>query len=144
MKRAVVGLSVALFMGTSGVMAVSGSGMAQSMNAVKRFSDATVGFNMQGSYSNYTLTITGPNGFNATVMSKKSAPTLNLRKLGIIDDGIYRYNLTAASSKAKPVRTPGNSGRGGGEKTAMMAGVSDSGLFVVKGGKIVQEADISE
>ena len=144
MKRAVVGVSVALLMGASGVMAVSDAATAQSMNAVKRFSDATVGFSMKGSYSNYSLTVTGPNGFNATVMSKKSAPALNLRKLGIIDDGIYRYNLTAASSKAMSVRTPENSGRGGDKKTAMMAGVSDSGSFVVKGGKIVQEADISE
>lgn len=138
MKRTVVGLSVFLVIGVSGVC------MAQEMKAVKRFSDATVAFNMQGGYSKYTLTVTGPNGFNATVFSEKSVPALTLRKLGVMDDGIYRYTLAAASSKTAPVRAPANSGRSGKVQANQMVGVSDSGSFVVKGGKIVQDADISE
>lgn len=138
MKRTVAGLSTLLIVG------VSSACLAQELKAGKRFSDANVAFEMQDSYSKFTLTVTGPNGFNATVFSEKSAPALNLRKLGVFDDGIYRYNLTAASSKTAPMRTTANSGRSEKQKAARMVGVSDSGSFVVKGGKIVQQADIKE
>ncbi|AXS39858.1 hypothetical protein D1F64_07085 [Breoghania sp. L-A4] len=119
-------------------MGFASSGMAQGFSAKGNFSGATVAFGAPAGFTNYQLTVTGPNGFNATVFSKKGAPTINLRKLGVVDDGVYNYQLTAASTERAPVRTPIDNGRGAQENTETLVGASSSGTFIVKGGAIVQ------
>ena len=51
--------------------------------------DGAVGFETGGGYSNFNLTVTGPNGFHASAASKQTAPSLDLHRSGALDDGVY-------------------------------------------------------
>ncbi len=138
MKRYLNGQCTAVGLAACLIAGFATSGMAQELSAKGNFSGGTVAFSAPAGFSNYQLTVTGPNGFHATASSKKGAPAINLRSLGIVDDGTYNYQLSAASTERAPVRTPTNNGRGAQENTELLVGASSSGSFVVKGGGIVQ------
>ena len=132
MKLAAFGLAACLAVG------VSSTCWAQGLNATQKFTDTEVVFDITGPYSNLTLTISGPNGLNATAHHRTGSPIIDLSKLGAIDDGDYRYQLTAATDEKVPVRTALDNGRDGGPATSILKSVSTSGQFQVKGGTIVK------
>ena len=132
MKPAAFGLAASLAVG------VSSACWAQDLNAVQKFTDTQIGFETSGTYSNFTLTISGPNGINASAASKTGTPTIDLRRIGTFDDGIYNYHLTASTDEKVPVRTALDNGRAGGPTDAIFKSVSLSGVFQVKGGTIVK------
>lgn len=117
---------------------ISGTCWAQDLKAQQKFTDTEIGFEIGGPYSNLTLTVTGPNGINASARSRTGSPLIDLRKLGAVDDGQYNYQLTASTDDKIPVRTGLDDGRDGGSTTAMFKSVSTSGHFHVKGGTIVK------
>jgi hypothetical protein len=117
---------------------ISGACWAQDLKAQQKFTDTEIGFDITGPYSNLTLTITGPNGINANSTSKSGSPSIDLRKLGSLDDGDYMYQLTAATDEKAPDRSGLNNGRDGGLATTALKSVSTSGNFQVKGGAIVK------
>jgi hypothetical protein len=131
MKIAAFGLVAILAAGSAGTC------LAQDMKATQKFTDTQIGFDASG-YSNYTLTITGPNGFHASVTSKSTVPSIDLRRAGAVDDGIYNFQLTASTDQKVPVRTALDNGRPGGPATTALAGVSTSGHVHLKGGAIVK------
>jgi hypothetical protein len=132
MKLAAFGLAACLAVG------VSSTCWAQGLNATQKFTDTEVVFDITGPYSNLTLTISGPNGLNATAHHRTGSPVIDLSKLGTIDDGNYLYQLTAATDEKVPVRTALDNGRDGGPTTSILKSVSTSGQFQVKGGTIVK------
>ena len=132
-------MSIARF----GVAAIFAAGItsvcvAQDLKATQRFSETQIGFDLGASYNNYTLTVTGPNGFTASASSKAGTPAIDLRRFGAFDDGIYSYQLTASSDEKVTVRSALDNGRDGGPTTSMLKAVSTSGQFFVKGGTIVK------
>jgi hypothetical protein len=116
---------------------LTGACWAQDLKATQKLTDTEIGFEPAGTYSNYTLTITGPNGFHASASSKTSAPSIDLRRLGTHDDGIYTYQLTASTDEKVPVRTALDNGRGS-PSGSLLKSVATSGHFEVKGGTIVK------
>ena len=133
MKLAAFGLTACLAVG------VSSTCWAQGLNATQKFTDTEVVFDITGPYSNLTLTISGPNGLHASAHHRTGSPSIDLRKLGTIDDGDYLYQLTAATDEKVPVRTALDNGRDGGPTTSTLKSVSTSGQFQVKGGAIVKQ-----
>jgi hypothetical protein len=131
MKSAAFGLAACLAVGISGVC------WAQDLKATQRLSETQIGFDPGGSYGNYTLSITGPNGFHASTSSKVGTPSIDLRRIGAFDDGIYNYQLTASTDEKIPVRNALDNGRSG-PTDSMLKGVAMSGHFEVKGGTIVK------
>jgi hypothetical protein len=117
---------------------ISGTCWAQDLKAQQKFTDTEIGFEILGRYSNLTLTITGPNGINASAHHRTGSPLIDLRKIGTVDDGDYNYQLTASTDDRIAVRTGLDDGRDGGPTTAMFKSVSTSGNFQVKGGSIVK------
>ena len=117
---------------------ISGTCWAQPLNATQKFTDSEVVFDITGPYSNLTLTISGPNGLNATAHHRTGSPLIDLRKLGTIDDGDYLYQLTAATDDKVPDRSGLDNGRDGGPTTSILKSVSTSGQFQVKGGTVVK------
>jgi hypothetical protein len=111
---------------------------AQDLKATHRFSESQIGFDLGGSYGNYILTVTGPNGFHAIASSKTGTPAIDLRRFGTFDDGGYNYELTASTDEKVPTRSRLDDGRPGGPGESMLKGVSVSGRFDVKGGVIVK------
>jgi hypothetical protein len=132
MKATAFGLAAILVAGISGACG------AQDLKAAHRLSDTQLGFDPSGDYGNYTLTVTGPNGFHASASSRTGTPTIDLRRFGAFDDGAYYYQLNASSSEKAVDRSGLDNGREGRATGAMLQGVSTSGLFHVKGGTIVK------
>jgi hypothetical protein len=132
MKSSAFGLAACIAVGFSGTC------YAQDLKAVQKFTDTEIGFDLNGRYSNLTLTISGPNGINATAHNRSGSPLIDLSRLGKIDDGDYNYRLTAATDDKVAVRTGLDDGRDGGPTTSMLKSVSTDGKFQVKGGTIVK------
>jgi hypothetical protein len=131
MKFAVLGLAACVAAGLSDTC------WADDLKAAQKFTDTEIGFDPGGSYSNYTLTIAGPNGIHASVASKSGAPSIDLKRLGAVDDGTYHYQLTASTDEKVPLRSALDDGRDS-KPTAMLKGVSMTGHFEVKAGAIVK------
>jgi hypothetical protein len=117
---------------------LSGACSAEDLKAQQKFTDTEIGFEIGGPYSNLTLTVSGPNGINASAHSRTGSPLIDLRKISNVDDGEYNYQLTASTDDKIPVRTGLDDGRDGGPTTSMFRSVSTSGNFQVKGGAIVK------
>jgi hypothetical protein len=129
MSIATFGLAAILAAGSAGICA------AQDLKATQVLSDTQIGFDPGGNYGNYTLTVTGPNGFHATTTSKTGSPTVDLRRFGAFDDGTYHYQLNASTDEKATVRTALDNGRDA-SAGARTKGATLSGVFYVKGGAI--------
>lgn len=125
-------------------IAFTATATAQDLKAANRFAGAKLGFDLQGDYTNVTLTVTGPEGFATTAFSEKAAPVLDLAKAGRLPDGEYRYQLSAADTKTMVRQMPLDNGREGKAPDQMPASVAMSGVFSVKGGKVVEPVEEKE
>jgi len=132
MKSAALGLAASL------AASMSGTCLAGDLKAEQKFTDTQIGFDAPASYSNFNLSISGPNGIRASAESKSGAPSIDLKSLGTLDDGIYHYELTASTGERIPLRAGLDDGREGVRPTSMLKSASASGHFQVKGGTIVK------
>ena len=141
MRSATLGLAACLAVGMSCAC------LAQDQTATARFADTQLGFDPAGNYGNYTLNVTGPNGFHASAGSKTGTPSIDLRRFGAYDDGLYNYQLSASTDEKVPLRgaldngrhrTEAGEGGVGRQPDARLKTVSVSGAFHVKGGMIVK------
>ena len=130
MKPMTLGLAAILSAGLASV------GLADDLRTTERFDKTIVGFEVGGPYRNVTLTITGPNDFDASAFSARGAPSIDLRRFGAVEDGTYAYQLSAASDERATVRSKLDNGRAPGA-AAPLKSISASGTFSVKGGVIV-------
>jgi hypothetical protein len=130
MKSTILGVMACVALGLS-------SAGAQELKATQKVTETQIGFDPGGTYSNYTLTVTGPNGFHASASSKSDVPAIDLRRVGTFDDGTYHYQLTASTDEKVPIRNALDNGRKGGADS-MVRSVSTSGVFHVKGGAIMK------
>jgi hypothetical protein len=71
----------------------------EALRADVRLTADRVGFDLQERYSNYTLTLTGPQGYVAQAEGARSAPTIRLADHGDVPDGVFTYSLTAATDR---------------------------------------------
>lgn len=117
---------------------------ANELKAVTHVSANGISFDAKGSYSNITLTVSGPNGFHNQIYSETAIPSLSLAKLGIIDDGRYRYELTAASKSTVINRSKLDNGRGKNAQDTAYQPVAINGAFHVKAGRIIQDKGETE
>jgi hypothetical protein len=116
---------------------MSGVCTADTLAATPSLSGKTVAFLAHGTYLSGTLTVVGPNGFAATVASKRGLPALNLEEFGAVLDGRYAYQLNAATSRLDYSVAAQNNGRSKKNNTRPRLGVALSGVFLVRGGSIV-------
>ncbi len=106
----------------------------------EQFKDTRVGFALKDDVSNVTVVVAGPNRFRAKAFSAKGAPVLELRKFGKVSDGLYKYEITAASrDKISLVNEKLNNGRGLKARKSVSRGVSTSGSFRIVKGRIAAE-----
>lgn len=130
MRPAIVGLVLCLTAGAS-------PALADDLQATPKFGATEISFELKGAYTSLTLTVTGPNGLHAIAASASGSPTVDLKRLSAIDDGIYRYNLTGSTGDKAPERSGLDNGRGQRSET-VLKGASISGVFEVKDGAIVK------
>jgi len=134
------------FVGLIAAAALGGMAAAQApavdLNASESFSGGLVGFALGDTYSHYTLTISGPGGYQAQVFSEASAPTVRLADFGDVADGRYSYTLTAATFEYDRAAPRFNNGREADQLPRV--GAERSGSFMISGGVVAPQMDFAE
>ncbi|GGA29479.1 hypothetical protein [Neptunicoccus cionae] len=101
-------------------------------------------FESWGSLSNATLVVSGPDGFITNIVAEKGTPRFYLRDAAPVTDGVYRYELTAATTEKIKLRNQLNNGRGENQKDEIAKPFQMGGSFVVSRGVITKQEDIVE
>lgn len=133
---------------TFAIAAILGVGLAGICNAddivaSEQATGSKLALLLKPNLANATLSIAGPNDFHASVSSKGGALAVDLAQFGRLDDGLYKYQVTASSGDKVPVRTTLDNGRDK-EPTERFVGVAASGIFRIKAGEIVRPEAKSE
>jgi len=92
-----------------------------------------------------TILITGPEGYEAMVLSGKRLPELDLAEFGKVLDGLYLYEITGAFGEPIKLEVVLDNGRDKDEPTAFRVNsFSLTGKLVVREGKIVEFEQMQE
>lgn len=132
MKFAAFGLAAFFAVGCSGAC------LADNIVAAEEVAGGKLAFLLKPNLANATLSVAGPNNFNASTFSKGGALAIDLAQFGPLDDGTYNYQLTASGPEMIAVRMPLDNGRDKPAEAKQPVGLSMSGTFQVKGGVIVR------
>jgi len=135
MKTAAIGLAAGL------ALSLPSAIHANDIAADQRFTNTSIGFELRGTYSNITLTIAGPRDFHASASARAGSPSIDLRRYGPLEDGVYSYQLTAAMAERVKTRTRLNDGRDAGAPIEPLQSAALSGTFRVQNGAIVKPDD---
>ncbi|WP_390915546.1 hypothetical protein [Pseudosulfitobacter sp. SM2401] len=93
--------------------------------------------------TNTLMTISQPGGEITTIFAKSGTPVFQL-KGNEIKDGVYRYELKAATEETKKIVNNIDNGRGDAASDQSAVPFYSSGSFVVSRGVIVAPKDIKE
>ncbi|MEQ8435829.1 MAG: hypothetical protein RIA71_16485 [Oceanicaulis sp.] len=118
----------------------------EQLDAEPRFAGERLVFTVSGAYTNYVLSVAGPESYYAQIQGARSAPTLRLRDHGAVPDGLYQWQLSAATNRmvqgaARMDQT--SNGREPGAGTPRI-GAQTSGAFRVEDGRIMIFDDLTE
>jgi hypothetical protein len=122
---------------------------ADVLDAGKSLSGTRVSFTMPSGYFNATLSVAGPDGRVLQTFAKTGSPAIDIGGQNAMGDGVYTYQITAASPQKKMVKADQMAGRESlkvnmrGE-VAIHVGAASSGTFLVKGGRIVDTSNMRE
>lgn len=122
---------------------VAGAGMAIAANPVKQHNSNAVWFENWTGLSNAILIVSAPNGELTTVQADAGTPVFQLSGSDILD-GIYRFELRAATEETVKIVNPQNNGRGDSQSDSMSKPYYLTGSFTVSRGVIVTPKDVSE
>ncbi len=117
---------------------------AEIPGAQRTLNGSEVRISLGTGYSGATLRISGPNGFFVQSFSKHGLVSINLIKAGATANGIYDYEVTAASSETMTIKTPMDNGRGGVDRAVQKVPVSLTGSFYAEGGLIIDKSGLKE
>ncbi len=130
-KPAALGLAAGLVLG------LAGTSLANDLLATEQFSGTIVAFQLQRTYANMTLRVTGPNEYHASLSYPGGAPAIDLARFGNVYDGIYNYHLTGTAGETI-LGSGRNDGRAPGAASPyQLKDVSKGGSFRIQGGAIV-------
>ena len=125
----------------AGVLVNSSFASAEN-NATKigheNFSGSNISFTEKDKVGPSSLTITGPNGFSASGLAESAIPSIELSEFGLLEDGLYIYQITAALSGQFMQTTNKylNNGRGSKEIIRKNKVIRQSGSFYLQSGQI--------
>lgn len=111
---------------------------------VERTNTTTLWFEAWGTLSNATLVVSGPDGYITDITAQKGTPTFHLRDAAPVIDGVYHYELTAATDEKIKLRNQPNNGRGEAQKDEIAKPFQMGGFFIVTRGVITKKEDIVE
>ena len=111
---------------------------------IQRTNTTSLWFENWGSLKNAYLKVLGPDGTLFEVRSEAGSPTFELRELRPVADGVYRYELTAATNKTQEIKNSLNNGRGDAERKEEAIPFQTAGFFIVSRGVITKKENIVE
>lgn len=124
-------------------VALSGAGAAWAANPVQQHNSNAVWFENWTGLRNATLTVSMPDGQIATIHAASGTPVFQLTG-SEIPDGIYRYELTAATDEQVKIVNPQNNGRGDAASDSLAKPFYLNGHFTVSRGVIITPETVSE
>jgi hypothetical protein len=110
---------------------------------VQQYNSNTVWFENWSGLRNATLVISAPDGTLTTIETAAGTPVFQLSGAEILD-GIYRYELRAASDEQIAIVNPQDNGRGAAQSDTMAKPFYLTGNFTVSRGVIIIPEDITE
>ncbi len=123
------------------------------LSAEERFSGDVVQVVLDGQVYNTTLSVAGPNGYYAEAYSKAGSPMIKLSQHGKVADGLYIWQVTAATDELIEVHDkglPSDSSNSSGYRRAspgiitINKGTAESGSFRVQNGSILPKSKATE
>tara|TARA_R110002049_G_scaffold44333_3_gene129874 strand:+ start:121195 stop:121653 length:459 start_codon:yes stop_codon:yes gene_type:complete len=110
---------------------------------VQQHNSNAVWFENWTGLSNASMIIASPDGKVTTIIADSGTPVFQLEG-GEVQDGIYRYELTAATKETVKIVNPIDNGRGDAQKDSQAMPYFLNGHFTVSRGVIVTPEDIKE
>ncbi len=124
-------------------MLVFGPGAVWASEPVQQHNSNAVWFENWGSLSNATLKIVAPNGQMTELFAASGTPVFQLNGADALD-GIYTYELSAATTEQVKIANPINNGRGTAAKDSVAKSYQTTGSFTVARGVIITPEEVSE
>lgn len=123
-------------------LALATAAAALTVDPVEQHNSNAVWFENWTGLSNAMLSVSAPNGKITEVFAANGTPVYELER-GQIQDGIYRYELKAATEEQVDIANPVDNGRG--ETTSSRAkAFYMTGFFTVSRGVIIAPEEIRE
>jgi len=122
---------------------LGGIAHADAPQPVQQNNSSAVWFENWGTLSNATMTIRTPQGEVSQIFAASGTPVFELRGQEIVD-GVYRYELSAATKETKKITNKINDGRGDASRDDVAVPFNASGVFIVSRGVIVKPEDVKE
>jgi hypothetical protein len=90
---------------------------------------------------NATLRVVAPNGEFEEVTSTSGTPVFELNR-SAVQEGVYTYELSAATAEKIAIVNPQNNGRGEAARDTQNVGIVINGQFIVSRGVIQADAQL--
>lgn len=119
------------------------TGAALAASPVEQHNSNTLWFENWSGLRNATLVVAAPDGSLTTIETSAGTPVFQLSG-GAILDGIYRFELSAASDDQLKIINPQNNGRGEAQSDSKAKPFYLNGNFTVSRGVIITPEEITE
>ncbi|KMK63994.1 hypothetical protein [Puniceibacterium sp. IMCC21224] len=121
-----------------------GAGAALAADPVQQHNSNAVWFENWVGLTNATLVVAAPNGKMSTVYAESGTPVFELDRAEA-QDGVYRFELRAATDEKVEIVNQVDNGRGDSSDDGTMAKpYYSTGFFVVERGVIITPEEIKE
>lgn len=110
---------------------------------VEQFNSTALWFENWSGLSNATMTVVAPSGESSEIFEPKGTPVYKLAS-SKAEDGIYRYELSAATEERVKVINKIDNGRGDKARDSVAVPFYLEGAFTVQGGRIIRPKEVNE
>ena len=126
------------------VLATASAGLArETPQPVQQHNSNAVWFENWVGLSNTSMTINYPDGTIETIHASTGTPVFKLTGAEVLD-GVYRYELRAATDKTEKIKNKIENGRGKAARDERAVPFYTTGYFVVSRGVIITPEDLKE
>lgn len=125
------------------LLSVSTSLAAWAAEPVQQHNSNAVWFENWTGLSNAQMTVLAPNGKVTTIHAENGTPVFQLEGDNVLD-GVYRYELSAATDEEVEIVNEIDNGRGENQKNTTLKPYYANGHFIVSRGVIITPEEIKE
>lgn len=116
---------------------------AETSPPVQQHNSNAVWFENWQGLTNATMKVVAPNGEVISIFAESGTPVFRLQG-GEVLDGVYRYELSAATRETEKIVNPINNGRGDAARDEVAVSYNTTGSFIVDRGVIITPEEIIE
>ena len=124
-------------------LALAATGPARPADPIQQHNSNAVWFENWIGLSNATLVVAAPNGKITQIYAESGTPVFELDRADAMD-GVYRYELRAATEERQAIVNQTDEGRGDAQRDSTAVPYYSTGHFVVERGAIITPEEITE